>query len=103
MDTQTKEQAKTMKMQPMRRSGAAPPPSGRRADRKQAVPPFSWREQWQATVLLVVVAGFLLFNFAAGLSPTLTGRCLRCVVTGNYHCGWLPSGKHPHERHMDGR
>lgn len=87
-----------MKMQPMRRGSAASPPSRGRRARKPAVPPFSWREQWQLSLLLAVVAGFLLFQFAAGVAPTLTGRCLRCVITGNYHCGFLPPGKQAQEQ-----
>lgn len=38
---------------------------------------------------------YLLFSLAAGLSRTLTGRCIRCVATGNYHCGWLAQNEHP--------
>ncbi len=91
--------------QPLQRmDGAASARSfRRRAACKGTVRPFSWRQQWQVIVLLALAAGFILFNVAVGLSPTLTGRCLRCVITGDYHCRLLSPEKHPREHHREKR
>lgn len=92
-------------MQSMQRmeGAASARPFRRRAACRGRARPFSWREQWQVVLLLALAAGFILFNVAAGLSPTLTGRCLRCVITGDYHCRFLAPEKHPREIHREKR
>jgi hypothetical protein len=80
-----------MKMRPMpsanRPTGSTPrtKPNGKPVVRK-----LSRKERTLMSVITIFAAGHVLFYFATGLAPVLTGRCLRCVLTGNYHCAWQP-------------
>jgi hypothetical protein len=91
-----------MKMKPMgaengkEKTGSQPP---KKKQTGRRIVPLSRGEKAWLISLSTVIGAFLLFNFAAGLSPLLTGRCLRCVVTGNYHCAWLQSSAHLPGRH----
>lgn len=67
----------------------------RKSVRKPAIKPLSRTNRMLLIGTFGFAGMFVLFNAAAGLSPMVTGRCLKCVITGNYHCRWLPVEKHP--------
>jgi hypothetical protein len=50
------------------------------------------------TTTFVFVGSLLLFLLAAVIVPRTTGRCLKCVVTGNYRCAWLLQQLPPRNR-----
>lgn len=61
-------------------------------------PPKVYLQRWEKgciTTIFVFVGSFLLFLLTAVIVPRVTGRCLKCVVTGNYRCAWLLQKKPP--------
>ncbi len=89
-----------MEMKPMRRSKEAE--LARSKDRRKStgprIVPLSRGEKGTMITLTAILAAVFLFYFAAGLSPLVTGRCLRCVLTGNDECSWLQKTGHTHKR-----
>lgn len=88
-----------MKMRPM--SGFANTTGmsqARKPIRKPALRKMPLGEKIWVAVLAATGAFFLLFNLAAGISPLVTGRCLRCLVTGNMRCDVLSHPVHSHKQ-----